>query len=99
MGEALADWHEARLKKSRLAHKDRAVTTTYGNKAEYVPLQIADVFANSLFATVENYTQTGMWEPKGFWGAITENKRSPVLYMVMDTKQKIKMDVKRRSKR
>ena len=77
-GLELAEWHEQRVRKGEvnaLVDKDRPVSTHYVDKRLYLPLQLADIYANALCARYRGFLQTCGWPaPNPFLQAILDSR-------------------------
>jgi hypothetical protein len=79
IGKALFDWHTDYNQRSRVAlNPARNVSTTYGPKSQYRPLEGADVLANETYRYMFNESRTGMPKLGGIFAG-QEDTASPII--------------------
>jgi hypothetical protein len=83
LGADIARWHEARLARdlslaSFPLDEPRPVSILYGPKRQFLPLQIADIYANDTFKKTTDYIRTGMRDEPYFTRCMKKNDEDRV---------------------
>jgi hypothetical protein len=76
IGESVAEWAENRLRcmKNTRVDPQREISTHYVSSFDYVPLQAADILANSAYKNLASYLKTKSWTTAPFMDCLDKSR-------------------------